>query len=629
MSATPASSAAFKRAPFRKVRFGPADTVVERRGDGSLVLKSPHALGSFARCVTEPLAHWAALRPDQTYLAERAPDGSWRKLTYAEAWSSVRGIAAGLLMRGLSAERPLVVLSGNDIEHALLALAAMHVGIPFAPVSVPYSLVSKDFEKLRFIFDLLQPGLVFAASGSVFARAIAAVLPADTELVVTRDAPPGRKATLFNDLHAAIGPVVEAAHAAVTPDSIAKFLFTSGSTGNPKAVINTHRMMCANQRMIASALPFLTEEPPVLLDWPPWNHTFGGNHDFNMVLFNGGTLYIDEGKPLPGQIEKTVANLKEVSPTFYLNVPKGYEALLPYLEKDQALRENFFRNLKLMLYAGAGLSQHVWDELERLAFETTGERICMVTSLGSTETAPAALFANWALEGAGNVGLPVPGVELKLVPNGDKLEMRVRGPSITPGYWKHPELNRGAFDEEGFYLMGDALKFANPADPSEGLLFDGRVAEDFKLATGTWVSVGPLRQSVIGIGAPYVQDAVITGHDRDDVCMLVFPALDACRALCAGLPANAPVAEVLAHSAVREVFQSLLDRLAAAGTGSSTRVTRALLLEEPASLDIGEATDKGSINQRMVLKARAALVEELYLESPSARTLVARRPGAA
>jgi feruloyl-CoA synthase len=615
---------AFKRAPFRAVRFGPADTVVERRGDGTLTLKSPHALPGYARCVTEPLAHWAARRPDQTYLAERTAAGAWRKLTYAEAWSHVRGIAAGLLMRGLSAERPLVVLSGNDIEHALLALAAMHVGIPFAPISVPYSLVSRDFEKLRYIFDLLQPGMVFAASGSVFARAIEAVVPPGAELVVTRDAPAHRRATLFHDLHSAIGPVVQAAHAAVTPDTIAKFLFTSGSTGQPKAVINTHRMMCANQSMIAAVLPFLADEPPVLLDWPPWNHTFGGNHDFNMVLFNGGTLYIDEGKPLPGQIEKTVANLKEVSPTFYLNVPKGYEALLPYLEKDADLRQNFFRKLKLMLYAGAGLSQHVWDELERLAFETTGERICMVTSLGSTETAPAALFANWAMEGAGNVGLPVPGVELKLVPNGDKLEMRVRGPSITPGYWKHSELTRGAFDDEGYYMMGDALKFANPADPADGLLFDGRVAEDFKLATGTWVSVGPLRQAVIGAGAPYVQDAVITGHDRDDVCMMVFPAIDACRALCPGLPAGAPAAEVLARPEVRQVFQAVLDRMAVAGTGSASRVARALLLEEPASLDLGEATDKGSINQRMVLKARAALVEELYLEHASARTLVAR-----
>ncbi len=614
----------FRNAPFRAPHFGPAETQVERRADGSLLLKSPHALGPYARCVTAALERWAAECPGRVFLAERTPAGRWRSVTYADALARTRSLAQALLARGLSAKRPLVILSGNDIEHALLGLAAMHVGIPFAPISVPYSLVSKDFEKLRYIVDLLQPGLVFAASGSVFERAIEAVLPAATELVIARDPSTQRSAALFDSM-AATAPTaaVDAAHAAITPDTIAKFLFTSGSTGMPKAVINTHRMLCANQRMIASALPFLTEEPPVLLDWPPWNHTFGGNHDFNLVLFNGGTLYIDEGKPLPGQIEKTVANLKEVSPTFYLNVPKGYEALLPFLERDRALRENFFRNLKVMLYAGAGLSQHVWDELERLAFETTGQRIPMITSLGSTETAPAALFANWVMQGTGNVGLPLPGVELKLVPNGDKLEMRVRGPGITPGYWKHDELTRQAFDDEGYYLMGDALRFADPANPAKGLLFDGRVAEDFKLATGTWVSVGPLRQAIIGAGAPLIQDVVITGHDRDEVAALVFPALDACRALCPGLAGDAGAAEVLAHPKVRAAIQAALDRVAALGSGSATRVTRALLLEELPSLDLGEATDKGSINQRMVLRHRAQLVDELYLPQASARTLVA------
>ena len=617
----------FRDAPFRVPHFGPAQTLVERHADGGLLLKSPHALGPYARCVTEALARWASERPDRVFLAERTPAGPWRSLTYAEAFASTRKLAQALLARGLSAKRPLVILSGNDIEHALLGLAAMHVGIPFAPISVPYSLVSKDFEKLRYIFDLLQPGLVFAASGRMFERAIEAVVPAATELVVTQDASTQRSSTHFDSL-AATAPTaaVDTAHAAITPDTIAKFLFTSGSTGMPKAVINTHRMLCANQRMIAAALPFLAEEPPVLLDWPPWNHTFGGNHDFNLVLFNGGTLYIDEGKPLPGQIEKTVANLKEVSPTFYLNVPKGYEALLPFLERDQGLRENFFRNLKVMLYAGAVLSQHVWDELQRLAFETTGQRIPMITSLGSTETAPAALIANWVMQGAGNVGLPLPGVELKLVPNGDKLEMRVRGPGITPGYWKHDELTRQAFDDEGYYLMGDALKFADPANPAKGLMFDGRVAEDFKLASGTWVSVGPLRQAIIGAGAPCIQDVVITGHDRDTVAALLFPALDACRALCPALADDAAAALVLAQPQVHAAFQAALDRVLAQGTGSASRVTRALLLEEPPSLDLGEATDKGSINQRMVLKHRSQLVRELYLPQPSARTLVAQ-PG--
>ena len=621
-------SGTYKQAPYHQVRFGPRATTAERRADGSMLLRSPHPLGRYEERVTDPLIRWAGARPGHTFLAERDAGGGWRRLAYGAALAQVRNLAQALLDSGLSPQRPLLILSGNDIEHGLLALAAMHVGIPFAPVSVPYSLISKDFDKLKHIISLLDPGLVFAANGRVFARAIEAAIPAGTTLLVTHEPPAGRDATLFSDFASAVaGAAVDTAHQQVGPDCIAKFLFTSGSTGMPKAVINTHRMLCSNQRMIATMLPFLEDEPPVLLDWPPWNHTFGGNHDFNLVLFNGGTLYIDEGKPVPGQIEKTVANLKEVAPTMYLNVPKGYEALLPYFENDRELREMFFSRLQLLMYAGAGLSQHVWDSLERLGHQVLGKRIPMITSLGSTETAPAALFANWAMEGAGNVGLPVPGVELKLVPNGDKLEMRVRGPSVTPGYWKHDELTRAAFDDEGFYMMGDALKLADPADPGQGLLFDGRVAEDFKLATGTWVSVGPLRQSVIGAGAPLVQDVVIAGHDRDDVAMLVFPAVDACRTLCADLEAGADTAAVLSHAAVRAAFQQVLDKIAGAGTGSATRIRRALLLEEPASLDVGEATDKGSINQRMVLKHRAALVEELYLEQASARTLVARPAG--
>ena len=621
------AGADFGNAPHRSVRFGTRDTRLERRADGALILQSPHPLGPVDRCVSDWLIKWADERPEHPFLARRDAAHAWIKLNYRDTLARVRALGQAMLDRKLSAERPLVILSGNDLEHALLGLAAMHVGVPYAPISVPYSLVSKDFDKLRHILALLNPGLVFAADGKAFGPAIAATVPGTTEVVVTANAPAGRTSRLYGELAATVPTAaVDAAYAAVTPDTIAKFLFTSGSTGNPKGVINTQRMITSNQRQITHALPFLQDEPPVFLDWPPWNHTFGGNHDFYCMLHHGGTLYIDDGKPVPGQIEKTVANLKEISPTMYLNVPKGWEALLPFFEADQQLRENFFGKVKVLFYAGAGLSQHVWNELERLSVATCGERIPMITSLGATETAPAVLFANWVLPQAGNVGLPLPGQELKLTPNADKLEMRVRGPNITPGYWKSPELTAAAFDEEGFYKMGDALKLADPTDAGKGLLFDGRVAEDFKLATGTWVSVSTLRAEMIAAGAPYLQDVVITGHDRDDVGALIFPALDVCRRLAgAGLPADAPMEALLAHPAVRAAFQSTLDQLAATSTGSANRIARAMLMEQLPSLDIGEATDKGSLSQRMVLKHRAALVEEMYRDEPTARTLIARR----
>src|SRR5580692_9946248 len=565
--------AAQNRPSLRPVKLGPADVVVERRSDGAIVLRSPHPLPSYPQKLTERLTHWAKAAPQRAFLAQRDATGGWRTMTYADTLTAVHGIATALLQRNLSSDRPLAILSGNDIEHALLALAAMHVGIPYAPISVPYSLLSQDFGKLKAIVDILTPGLVFAANGAAFARAIAAAVPANVEIAVTVNPLPDRPTTLFSALLATPPAAsVEAAHATVTAETIAKVLFTSGSTGQPKGVINTQLMLCANQAMIRGGLAFLADEPPVLIDWLPWNHTFGSNHNFGIVLDNGGSLYIDEGKPLPGAIEATARNLRDVAPTIYFNVPKGFEMLLPYLTAEPALREKFFSRLKVLFYAGAALPQHVLDAYHRLAFATVGERILFMSSLGSTETAPAALACSWESERAANIGLPLPGVDLKLVPREGKLEARLKGANITPGYWRAPALNADAFDNEGYYKIGDALKFADPADPAKGLLFDGRLSEDFKLATGTWVSVGPLRAAFIAHFAPLVRDVVFAGADRDDVSALVFPDLDACKKLASGLPAAIPAQSLLADPRVMAEFTRRLDGLAERGRGTSSRI---------------------------------------------------------
>jgi feruloyl-CoA synthase len=607
-------------APLRPVKLGPPDVQVERKPDGTIYLRSPHQLGPYPDKLTQRLEHWAEAAPDRVFLAQRASDSSWRTLSYAQMLAQVRAVAQALLQRDLSTERPIAILSGNDLEHATLGLAAMMIGVPYAPISVPYSLMSGDFGKLKSIMDTLTPGLVFAASGKVFARTIEAAVPRDAEIVVTADLGE-RPATPLADLLATKPTAaVDAAHAKVGPDTIGKFLFTSGSTGNPKGVINTQRMLCSNQAMIRGTLQFIVDEPPVLVDWPPWNHTFGGNHDFGMVLYNGGSFYIDEGKPLPGAIEATVRNLREIAPTIHLNVPKGFEMLLPYFRSDAALRQNFFSRLKVLFYAGAGLARHVWDELQDMAVATTGQRIRFLSSLGSTETAPAAVARTWESDQPGNIGVPMRGVEIKLVPSGDKLEARYRGPNITPGYWRRPDLTTEAFDDEGFYKMGDALRFEDVNDPGKGLVFDGRLAEDFKLASGTWVSAGALRAQLIDHCAPLVRDAVIAGLNRDDITALVFPDVEACRKV-TGLAPDAPVTAVLTDNKLRNEFKTRLDTLARQSTGGSTRICRLMLMAEPPSLDAGEATDKGSINQRAVLTRRAALVEELYAAALSSNVI--------
>ncbi len=610
-------------APFASLHFAPAAVEVDRRADGTQVLRSPQPLQPYARCLGEHLERWAREAPERVFLAERAGAG-WRKLTFGEALREARAIGAALLARGLSAERPAMVLSDNAIDHALLMLGALHVGVPIAPISPAYSLMSKDYAKVKAIAGLLQPGLVYAADGAKFAGVLQAVDFGGAEIVLGANPPAGLQATAFADLRGMPGAEVDRACAAVGPDTIAKFLFTSGSTGEPKGVINTQRMLCSNQQAISQLWPFLAQGengPPVILDWLPWNHTFGGNHNFNMMLANGGTLYIDEGKPAPGLIEKTVANLREVSPTIYFNVPRGFDTLIPFLEQDAALRKNFFNELQLIFYAAAALPQNLWEKLEQLSVRERGKRTVLVSSWGATETAPMVTSVHYQIERAGVIGLPAPGTELKMVPNQGKLELRVRGPNVTPGYWKRPDLTREAFDEEGFYRIGDAGRFADPNDPVKGVEFDGRIAEDFKLMSGIWVHAGALRVKALALLAPVAQDIVVAGHDREEAGFLVFANPPGCRGLCPDLPAEAPLEQVLADPRVAAQLREGLAKLKVAGGGSSTYATRALLMAEPPSIDANEITDKGYINQRAVLARRAALVERLYAEPPDAAVI--------
>ncbi|MGB8842676.1 MAG: feruloyl-CoA synthase [Aliidongia sp.] len=592
--------------------FAAPRAVVERRGDGIVLLRSPIPLDTAARCVGEWLAHWAEHRPHKVFLAERAnPALPWTVLSYAETFEKVQAIAASILALRLSAERPLVVLSDNSIAHALLVLAAMHVGVPAASISPAYSLVSRDFDKLKAVIRLLDPGAIHVSDVAAFAPALAAIKPLHQALLVAEETRGTDGVTPFATL-AAERPTDEVARAfaQVGPDTIAKFLFTSGSTGVPKAVINTQRMLTSNQAAKAQVWPFLEQTDLIMLDWLPWSHTFGANHNFNMVLRHGGTLYIDGGKPLPHLFATSLANLRSVRPTIYVNVPRGFDLLIQALREDGDLCARFFREVRLAFYAGAALPQNLWDGLAALSIDTVGRAIPIVSSWGSTETAPLATDCHFQAPHSGNIGVPVPGTELKLIPSGEKLEVRVRGPNVTPGYWKAPELTVKAFDDEGFYRIGDAVRFADPARPECGLFFDGRVGEDFKLTSGTWVNVGNLRVAGIAALAPVAQDVVVCGHDGDDVRLLVFPNIASCRAL-AALSETAGIDEVLGHPAVRAAVARGLAKLKSEGAGSSTFATHALLMAEPPSVDGGEITDKGYINQRAVLFGRAELVRRL------------------
>jgi feruloyl-CoA synthase len=615
MTSTQAKSDSAARAaqhPLRQISFGRTAVSVDRRDDGTIYVRPKAALGDYPVRLTDRLHHWAAAEPGRVFMAERDARGGWRTLTYAQLLSASRHIASALLARDLSAERPLVILSGNSIDHALMAFGALYAGVPFCPVSPAYSLVSKDYGKLSFVIKLLTPGLVFAADATLFADALLANVPAGVEIAATHGAVPGRTVTLLSDLLATPEhPQLDATHDAIGPDTIAKFLLTSGSTGNPKAVINTQRMICANQVMLRETLAFLKDEPPVIVDWLPWNHTFGGNHNIGLTLFNGGSMYLDEGKPTPGGIEQTVRNLREISPTVYFNVPKGYESLLPYLRDDAALRQKFFGRLHAMFFSGAALSPHVWNSLDDIAVEVTGARVPMLTGLGATETAPFFMSVMPETSRSGHVGLPVLGNDAKLVPNNGKMEVRAKGPNVTPGYWRQPELTAKAFDDEGFYIFGDALKLAESNNFDAGFDFDGRISEDFKLGSGTWVSVGPLRARFVATCAPLVRDVVIAGINRDELSALVMLDLDGCRSVTPALPAD-DLAAAASDPKIRQAFRERLATFAATATGSSNRIRRAVLIDTPLSIDRGEVTDKGSINQRAVLEHRTGLIEDLY-----------------
>jgi feruloyl-CoA synthase len=639
-------------ARYRAAKLGDLLPVIEHADHGVMRLRSARALGPYPRSITDRLVHWAAVAPDRTLLAWRE-GGRFAHLSYRDALARVRSVAQALLDRGLSADRPLTILSGNDVNHLVLALAAQYAGVLYAPVSPAYSLVSQDFGTLRQVARVLTPGLVYAADAR-FAHALASIAARGVETIDASEMP-----SLLETLPTSH---LDRAHAAIDPDAPAKILFTSGSMGVPKGVINTHRMLAANQQMILETLPFLGDEPPVLVDWLPWHHTFGGNHNIGIVLYNGGSMYLDEGRPLPGQFEESARNLREVGPTVYFNVPRGYEELVKALARDRALAERFFSpRLRLLFYAAASLSQHVADELARIALETCGERLTLVTGLGSTETAPMAICRAWESNLASHIGLPVPGVEVKLVPIDEseraqrsepheriepaqrrareraggtggakppgegRYEVRVKGPNVTPGYWRNPQQTAAAFDEDGYYCMGDAVRFAVAGDPAQGFLFDGRIGEDFKLSTGTWVGVGALRAKIVAHFAPYIRDAVITGHDRDAVGMLAVADQDACRRLCPDLH-DAAFAQVAAHPAVRTRIAERLASFAERATGSATRIDRAILLVEPLSLDLQEVTDKGSINQRAVLAHRGSLVDELYADTPGAHVIIGVTP---
>jgi feruloyl-CoA synthase len=596
---------------YKNTQFGPTKTSKKQLENAIVHFKNEQLLADFPTKITDKLVHWAKVKPNHTFIGRRNPTTrDWHKLSYAETLEKVKSIAQYLLNLEFTPNETVVILSENSLEHALLALASVHIGITYTSISPPYSLVSNDFGKLKHCLELMTPKVIFAQSGKVYQKAIefAKTLFPET-IVVTAD---GEDGVYFQEiLYTKASADVNIASAKVNADTIAKVLFTSGSTGLPKGVMNHHGMWCANLQQITQVLPFMQLHPPVFIDWLPWNHTFGSNHNFGLALFNGGTILIDDGKPTPNGIEETVQNLREVSPTAYFNVPKGFEMLIPYLEKEPALRENFFKNLNILFYAGASLAQPIWNRLEDLAVETIGVKIPIITGLGCTESGPSAMFANWGGAFSGLLGVPVAGMDVKLVPDGDKMEARYKAPNVTKGYWRNDEATKNAFDEDGYYKTGDAVKFLDENNPDKGLVFDGRIAEDFKLSTGTWVNVGVLKAKVISTGSPIIQDVVLAGLDKEYIGAILFLNADACRKL-ANLSVEISNKETFLHKEVGDFINNWLTEFNKTSMGSSTVIKKYVISLEPPSIDLGEITDKGSLNQRAVLKHRVDLVNKMY-----------------
>jgi len=584
--------------------------------DGSLVIRRTDPLGDYPRHMSEKMLHWAQVAPDRTWMAQRGADGAWIRITYAQLVQQVMSIAQHLLDLGLSPDRPVMILSENSLKHAVLALAAQHVGIPSAAISPAYALASGDFSKLDSIVKQISPGLVFVNDAAPFAKALADTIPAD--VVVTSDgaAASDHRHVAWADLLATpVSDAVAAAHGQTTPDTVAKFLFTSGTTGAPKAVIQTQRMLCSNMAQVQDCYAFMRKQPPVFVDWAPWNHTASGNKVFNMTIYSGGTYYIDSGKPTPTAMAETIRNLREISPTWYFNVPAGYEMLLEAMEDDPQLRSRFFAEAKMLMYAGAGLSARLWDQLKSVARDTIGQEILLTTGLGSTETGPFALCCTEPQEVPGNIGIPAQGIEMKLVPTAGKLEVRLKGPNITPGYWRDPKTTAEAFDEDGFYRMGDALRFAVPGDLYRGFYFDGRIAENFKLATGTWVAVGNVRAELVDALGGVARDVVIAGEGENELAALLIPFRPAIERIVPG-GEGMDDATLFAHPAFHAELTTQLQRYGASVSGSSRRVARVMVLGDPPDPKLGELTEKGSVNQRAVLRNRAEAVAQLYSDAP-------------